>query len=410
MSKSKSRVLLSGALAASCVGILASAPVMAQEDGFKAGNTTITMDGFIKFDTIAVRTSDGDFIAEQLRDMYIPGTTPVGGQDSEGSLTMHAKESRFSFKTDTDVGTGTPLRGLLEMDFGPGREMLNGSAGTNRAAVNLRHAYFQYGTWGFGQTWSTALFGPAILESLNFFTLSEGMSTPRQPQIRYTSGPFAISLERPTTTAQVSGSDTSLASIKSEFSDGVLPDLVTRYSFQAGNAQLAVVGILRRLEVNGRVANFGAPATPTLSDETETGYGIGFAGNVALGDATNLKFMAMGGSGIGRYTGLGFTPDVEVADDGSKMKAVNHVAFNAGIAHRFNTHWRTNLGFGMENADLDGEKLSEKSWSGLVNLLYSPTKSVTVGVEVKHGVRELVDGTDGGQTRLQFSAKYNFGA
>ncbi|MCL1485381.1 MAG: hypothetical protein MH208_14270 [Marinobacter sp.] len=64
---------------------------MAQEDGFKAGNTTITMDGFIKFDTIAVRTSDGNFIAEQLRDLYLPGATPVGGQDSEESLTMHAK-------------------------------------------------------------------------------------------------------------------------------------------------------------------------------------------------------------------------------------------------------------------------------------------------------------------------------
>lgn len=188
---------------------------------------------------------------------------------------------------------------------------------------------------------------------------------------------FAISLESPTTIAQVSGSDTSMASLKQEFNDSVLPDLVTRYSFQAGNAQLAVVGILRRLEVNGRVANFGAPTTPTLTDETETGYGIGMSGNVALGGATNLKFMAWGGSGIGRYTGFSFTPDVEVADDGSKMEAVDHVAVNAGIAHRFSTQWRTNFGFGMENADVEGDKLSEKSWSGLVNLLYSPTKAVT---------------------------------
>lgn len=409
MCLSKSRVLVA-CTAVSCFGMLASTPVMAEEDGFKAGNTTITMGGYIKLDAIAVRTSDGGLLAEQLRDLYVPGTTPVGGQNSEESLTMHAKESRFAFRTDTDLGTGTQLKGLLEMDFGPGREMLNGTSTTNRAAVNLRHAYFQYGSWGFGQTWSTALYGPAIMESLNFFALSEGMPSQRTPQVRYTSGPFAISLESPTTIAQVSGSDTSMASLKQEFNDSVLPDLVTRYSFQAGNAQLAVVGILRRLEVNGRVANFGAPTTPTLTDETETGYGIGMSGNVALGGATNLKFMAWGGSGIGRYTGFSFTPDVEVADDGSKMEAVDHVAVNAGIAHRFSTQWRTNFGFGMENADVEGDKLSEKSWSGLVNLLYSPTKAVTLGAEVKHGVRELVDGTDGSQTRLQFSAKYTFGA
>ncbi len=404
-----SRIFAAGVSAASCAGVLASAPLMAQENGFKMGNTTITMDGFIKLDTIAVRTSDGNFPAEELRDFYVPSATPIGDRDSEESLTMHAKESRFSFRTDTDVGTGTPLKGLIEMDFGPGRAVLNGTSTTNNQGVNMRHAYFQYGSWGFGQTWSTGLFGPAILESLNFFALSEGMFTPRQPQIRYTSGPFAISLERPTTTAQVSGSDTSLASLKSEYTNGVVPDLVARYSFNAGKAQLAVTGILRRLEVDGRVANFGATATPTLSGETATGYGIGVAGNVPLGDATSLKFMALAGSGVGRYTGLAFAPDVEVADDGSKIDAVKHVSLNAGIAHRFSPQWRTNFGFGMENADLDGERLSEKSWSALVNLLYSPTKAVTVGAEVKHGARELVDGAGGNQTRLQFSARYDFG-
>lgn len=405
---SMSRIITVGVAAAGCVGMLASAPVMA-EDGFKMGNTTVTMGGFFKLDTIAVRTSDGSFIAEELRDAYVPGATPVGGRNSDESLTMHAKETRFSFRTDTDLGTGTPLKGLMEMDFGPGRAVLNGTSTTNNTGVIMRQAYFQYGSWSFGQTWSTGFFGPAILESLNFFSLSEGMFTPRQPLIRYTSGPLAISLERPTTIAQVSGSDTSLASLKSEFTNGLVPDVLARYSFKAGRAQLAVTGILRRLEVDGRVTNFGAPATPTVS-ETATGYGLGVAGDVPLGDATNFKFQVLAGKGVGRYTGLAFTPDVEVADDGSSMEAVKHVSFNTGIAHRFDAHWRTNVGVGMENADLDGEKLSKRSWSGLVNLLYSPAKPVTFGVEVKHGARELVNGTDGSQTRLQFTARYDFGS
>lgn len=403
-----SRKLVASVLAASCAGMFASAQVMAQEDGFTVGNTTITMGGYIKLDTIVVRTSDGSLIAEQLRDFYINGTTPVGDRPSEESVTMHAKTSRFSFRTATDLGTGTPLTGLLEMDFGPGREMLNGTSTTNRSSVNLRHAFFQYGGWGFGQTWSTALYGPAMTETLDFFGLTEGMPSQRTPQIRYTTGPFTISLERPTTTAQVSGTDTSLASLKDEFTESLFPDLVTRYTFQAGSAQLALTGLLRQLEVDGTVSNTFASATPTL-DETEVGYGIGVAGNVPLSDATSLKFMALGGSGVGRYTGLAFTPDVEVADDGSDMEAVNHVGFNVGLAHRLNSKWRTNLGFGREYADVDGEKLSESSWSATANLLYSPVKAFTVGVEVIHGVRELVDGTDGSQTRLQFSARYNIG-
>ena len=38
---SKSRALRAG-IVVSCFGMLASAPVVAEEDGFKAGNTTIT--------------------------------------------------------------------------------------------------------------------------------------------------------------------------------------------------------------------------------------------------------------------------------------------------------------------------------------------------------------------------------
>jgi len=380
----------------------------AQDEGFRAGNTLITMKGFVKMDTIAVRTSDGELAAESLRDLYVPATTPVGNGDSSESLTMHAKESRFGFYTETDLGTGTPLTGFLEMDFGPGREVLNGTATTNRSSVNLRHAFFNYGNWGFGQTWSTALFGPAMTETLNFFALSEGTPSQRTPQIRYVKGPWAMSLERPTTTAQLTGTDTSVASIKADVADSLLPDMVVRYSMMGEGSQLALIGILRQLKVDGVVSNPFATSTPTV-DETEVGYGIGAAGNIGLSDVTDFKFMVLGGRGVGRYTGLAFTPDVEVENDGSSIEAVDHIAFNIAVAHRFSQKWRANIGFGMQNADVKGDKLSDQSWSGTANLMYSPVRNVTLGAEIKHGERALVDGSDGNQTRLQFGAKYSFG-
>jgi len=408
---------ISASIFALTFGVGALLPIQAtgQEDGFQVGNTNISMSGYIKSDTIAVRTSDGELISDTLRDFYVPSTTPVGADKSTESLTTHARQSRFAFRTVSDVGTGTPVTGFLEMDFGPGRELLNGTSTTNRSSVNLRHAYFEYGNWGFGQTWSTALFGPAMLETLNFFALSEGVPTPRQPQIRYKNGPWAVSLENPTTTAQVAGTDTSIASLKDDVTDSLVPDLVARYSMMGQESQLALVAILRQLEVDGTpVSNFGAPENPETGspisptvDETEAGYGLGFSGNMKVGNATDFKFMVMGGSGVGRYTGMAFNPDVIVEDDGSGMEAVDHIGFNFGIAHRLNKNWRTNVGFGMEEADVDGQKLSEDTWSSTANILYSPAPALTFGAEVKHGERTLVDGSDGAQSRLQFTAKYN---
>ncbi|WP_077528997.1 DcaP family trimeric outer membrane transporter [Vreelandella utahensis] len=389
-------------------GALLPLQAAGQDEGFQVGNTNFTIGGYIKLDTIATRTSDGKLAADSLRDFYVPSTTPVGGGDSNESLTMHARQSRFSINTVTDLGTGTDLTGFVEMDFGPARELLNGTSTTNRAAVNLRHAYFEYGNWGFGQTWSNALFGPAMLETLNFFSVSEGVPTPRQPQIRYENGPWAVSLENPTTTAQVEGANTSVISSNVEVTDSILPDVVVRYSMMGQDSQLALVGIVRQLKVDGTINNEPfTQSTPTL-DETESGYGLGVSGNVQLSEATDFKFMALGGSGVGRYSGLAFAPDVVVASDGSGMEAVDHVGFNLGIAHRINKHWRTNVGFGMEDADVEGQKMSETSWSGTANIMYSPAPALTFGAEVKHGERTLVDDTDGSQSRLQFSAKYSF--
>ncbi|TMP26646.1 porin, partial [Pseudoalteromonas rubra] len=42
------------------------------------------------------------------------------------------------------------------------------------------------------------------------------------------------------------------------------------------------------------------------------------------------------------------------------------------------------------------------------NLLYSPVKKLTFGVEFKHAERETESGADGDLDRLQFSAKYAF--
>lgn len=52
--------------------------------------------------------------------------------------------------------------------------------------------------------------------------------------------------------------------------------------------------------------------------------------------------------------------------------------------------------------------MDKLAWSMSINLLYSPLKALTFGVEFMHAGRELENGVNGKFDRLQFSAKYNF--
>ena len=51
---------------------------------------------------------------------------------------------------------------------------------------------------------------------------------------------------------------------------------------------------------------------------------------------------------------------------------------------------------------------NKRAWSGAANLFYSPLKNIDLGVEYRHGERELVNGADGSTDRIEVVAKYSF--
>jgi hypothetical protein len=59
-------------------------------------------------------------------------------------------------------------------------------------------------------------------------------------------------------------------------------------------------------------------------------------------------------------------------------------------------------------AEISGDGVNKLAWSMSVNLLYSPVKPLTFGVELMRAGRELENVIAGKFDRLQFSAKYNF--
>jgi len=373
----------------------------------KIGDTTLTIGGFIKFDVIGSRFSDGEVGQGTARDFYVPSSIPVsdGSGDSSTRLDFHAKETRLIIKTDTPI-EGHKLGTYLELDFISGQvnPTIAGAASgagnenvTNAYNPALRRAYITFDNWLFGQDWTTFLNLGAIPETLDFVAFpSEGTVFARQAQVRYTLGNFAIALENPQTTVAGVGST----------DDNVLPDLTARYVFKAGPAELALAGLLRQL----RIDNPAAPPTPER-DDTAVGGGVSFSGKIGIG-RDDLRFMLTAGDGIGRYVALGTATDAVLDGSGEGLDTVPLYAGYVAYRHFWTERLRSTLalsGISIDNDEALVAGTATKSvYSAAVNLLYSPVKPLTIGVEFRHAQRKVENGDDGALDRLQFSAKYMF--
>lgn len=87
---------------------------------------------------------------------------------------------------------------------------------------------------------------------------------------------------------------------------------------------------------------------------------------------------------------------------------------NGFVAYRhwWNDQWRSSIALSMLKADYDtalsGTAVHKGSQTVSANLMFSPVKQLTTGLELRHGKRELENGDDGSLNRLQFSMKYSY--
>ena len=85
--------------------------------GFRIGETSFRIAGFIKGDLIVSRYGNGDTATNPLgRELSLPQSIPVGGRRSGILTDASAKQSRIAFQTATPVGTQS-LTTLIEADF-----------------------------------------------------------------------------------------------------------------------------------------------------------------------------------------------------------------------------------------------------------------------------------------------------
>ena len=365
---------------------------MAQAGDVKLGDTTLTWGGYIKVDTLYSRYSDGKVAQGSARDFYVPGAIPVsaGAGDSASYFDMHAKETRLFLKTATDVD-GYKLGSYVEMDFivnpGAGNERV-----TNAYNIGLRRAYITIDNWLIGQDWSTFQNLVALPDTLDFVAFpTDGTPFIRQPLVRYTLGGFDVSIENPETTV------TSAAGAQVTTDENTVPDAVARYRFDYSGGQFSLAALVRQLKQDG--------------SGSDIGYGLSLAGKIPVGARDDIRFTISGGDGIGRYLAINTVNDAAVNADGD-LEAFNATAAYLAYRHVWNDHWRSTATVSMLRADHDvaltGDTVTKSVNSASLNLLYSPVKKITVGVEYRHAEREVESGADGTLDRLQFGAKYAF--
>ncbi len=374
----------------------APAPAVSPADGFRIGAHTVRLGGYVKLDAMASRYSDGDPAnGDALRDFYLPGSIPIGGA-SEGTATdFNARQSRFWFTTD-GVIAGHRVSSRVEMDF----QVLPGTGDqrtTSPSTPALRRAFVTIDNWLFGQEWSNFQNVGALPESADYIGPSEGTVFGRQAQVRYTRGPFSVSVENPETTVSPFAGGARIVA-----DDNSAPDVTARYVHARPWGELVVAGLVRQLRYEVPTAGIDADAV---------GWGVSASGKIKLGTRNDFRFMLTGGEGIGRYVGLNFANDA-VLDASGELEAIPLVAGFAAYRHVWAPGWRSNLIWSAQNVDNDtsltGLTVNRSSQSVRGNLIWTPLPGLDVGAELMFGEREIESGASGDMSRLAMFAKYGF--
>ncbi len=393
--------------------------------------TKLTYGGYIKLDAMFSNYSEGKpdnqtGIEQFMQPKLIPieNNNPDIDSDSYQSLNVHAQESRFNFGTVTGTDAGV-LSSFIEMDFLTsvnGNELVSSSW-----AVRLRHAFvkWQYGknsSFLAGQTWSNFM-NTAALPDLLDFVGPVGTIFSRQPQIRWTTHGFTVTLENPYTALDDASCERDTAGncmentvsrVNVQTDSEVIPDVILRYDGNSGTFSWAAIAMGRQLAYDKR-SNGG---NTQASDDTAFGYGLNLSGVWQLG-RDDLRFSALYGDALGRFFAVYGFNDGYIDADGNIETFDQYGGFIA-YRHFWSDRWRSTLSLSGAWADNPSDAFGDaalnttvdgwaKEYRSLhVNLNYMPTPAFQLGGELILASREVEDGRSGNLGRLQFSARYAF--
>jgi hypothetical protein len=367
-------------------------------------------------------------------------------------LRAYARQSRLTLETRTPTNYGQ-MGTYIETDFfgtSPGS-----AGGNNTSNLRLRQAYGTLGNWLFGQSWTNFMAVESQPETLDHDG-PVGDIEARQAQVRYTyiSGKWAIAgaLENPAgKVGQVTGTgDAAVFTPGSPVSVGSgatrtgandvvdrMPDITASIHYTDDWGHMVAAGVIRYFAVdNGD--DPGNSSGPTIQHSADTLAGGGLVGATInwgqwIGGAfakDQLGIHGFVGRGINRYidkasSRQGDVIDFVAADGSPSLQTQMQYGGFFWVLHHWSDQLRTNAVFGIDRQNWkSGVPVSPSSTSQVqqvesvhVNLIWSPVKSVNLGIEFMWGAVEyrnlangagINGGSRGDASQLQFSAQFVF--
>jgi hypothetical protein len=371
-----------------------------KREGFRVGRSTIRAGGFVKMWAAWTAYGDGAPPAGALvRDFYLPQQIPVGGARAT-QFAAHAKQTRLWLSASAPAG-GAPITAYVEGDFQTAPGTQGTARTTNGYNFALRRATASWRGLTVGQDWSTFQTVAALPETTDFIGPTEGTIFVRQPLVRWTQplgagASLALAAENPITSSITTGS----VALK-ESDDARFPDLVAKIAGKLGPAELTLAGLAHDVSVTDGTAR-----------DSAFGWGLSLAGRIPFGPANahDLRFMLTGGKGIGHYVGLNFAPDGVFAS--GRVHPVGLVAGFAALKIGWSPMLRSTVMASFQQVDYPAIPLppsaNKSAWSVAGNLFATPQPGFDVGLELRHGERELLSGARGAIDRVEFVTKYSF--
>lgn len=332
---------------------------------------------------------------------------------AQGQSRIHARESRIGAKYLKDIN-GNDFTAFIEGDFyGGGTNSPSGSEKiSNGVNFRLRHAYFAYGDWLVGQTWSNYVDVKSFPETLDFSN-ETGQAFVRQGQIRYQHKvdkfTFSYSLENPETDVYI---------LEDMFSEGTdfqtidpIADFTAKVKFQPSWGHLSLQLVARKQKVHIH--------SDSVSD---TGYGVGTSGRINVTAKDTVKFHYSQGKGIGRYiqevagsSGLVFPSTSATEDDLATLTLLTAEGGYIGYQHRINKSLRVNANAGFIDIDYSSMNnlalLFARTQSLLSvhsNIIWTVLPNLDIGVEYSTVKLKTVAGDKGSIKRIQLATTFRF--
>lgn len=373
--------------------IYVSPPLKAEHES----GLDLSFGGRVKVDAIYNANSVGGRRTSKSDLAFSPTGILIPNPD-RNSLDANIRESRVWATLKLPVASYS-LSTYVEFDFfDTKKDSLGYSHVTNEP--RLRHLYSSYRSFTIGKTYTTFA-NLSSYPEINDANGPVGNLLVRQELIRYNKllnwGEIFLALEKGESTFSL----TTGSSI--QVNDDQVPDMIGKIVFSDSWGNLSIAGIIREISADGKIV--------TGINDTQWGAAFSIAGQLYISSQDNLRFALSHGNVLGRYASFNAFNDATIDLDG-KINLTEITGIHIAFQHWWTSTLRSSIAIGAAYANQDTSTapatINKLFSSSHLNLMWSPIRKMTLGLEWLHGYRKQDNGNDGHMDRIQFSAIYKF--